>query len=174
VIRPDATVGEKPPPPSTESGACKICLSVDHVPESRRVYVDSRWVAAIFDGLEVPGWIVLSLRRHAEGFSAMTPAEASTLGPVVSRLAGAIEVATGAERVYLAGFGERHPHLHLLLAPRGAEVPHERRHAALLLNPDSYLDVPEAELAGERIRRALSQHPADDAERAGRSSEAGP
>ena len=73
-----------------------------------------------------------------------------------ARLSGAIEQATGAERVYLQVYGETFRHWHVLLSARGAEIPLEHRHAAFHPHMSEYVDVAAAEAAGRRIAEAVA------------------
>ncbi|HVM39945.1 MAG TPA: HIT family protein, partial [Acidimicrobiia bacterium] len=70
------------------------------------------------DGFEVPGWVFVELNRHAEGPWSLEPAEAATLGPLLTQVSQAVRSVTGAERVYWMAYGELMPHFHVLVAPR--------------------------------------------------------
>lgn len=139
-----------------EAGSCAICAMVSAPPTDGWAYDDEDWVAGTLAGLEIPGWIVLSLRRHAVETAPLTDGEAEGLGRAVGRLTAAIEQATGAERVYLQTYGERERHWHMLLSARGAEVPPEHRHTALFAHREKYIDVDDAELVLGRIRRIVA------------------
>jgi diadenosine tetraphosphate (Ap4A) HIT family hydrolase len=140
---------------------CAICDFVTSAAPASRVYEDAQWVAGILDGVEVPGWIVLGLRRHATDAWGMNPAEAATFGPLVARLSQAIQNATDAERVYLVAYGENAHHWHVMLTSRDASVPAEHRHAAMWSHRDAYVDTAGAVAAAERIRAALDAREAD-------------
>jgi len=135
---------------------CTICAMVNGEPLGGWVYQDENWAAGTLDGLEVPGWIVLALRRHATDAAPLTEAEGETLGPIVRLLSSAIVKATGAPRVYLQSYGEQQPHWHLLIAARGADVPLEHRHAAFLTNRAKYIDVGPATETVRRVRAGVS------------------
>jgi diadenosine tetraphosphate (Ap4A) HIT family hydrolase len=106
-------------------------------------------------GFEVPGWIVIALRRHTTVPAPLTKAEASGLGEVIRLASASVQEATGAERIYLQSYGENHSHWHLLVSPRGAEIPPEHRHTQLFVNRDRYVDIDQAAAALVRIRRAI-------------------
>ena len=80
---------------------CEICEreGSEQEPVGGWVLRTERWSACVAPGFEVPGWLFLELRRHAEGPMGMDQAEAAELGPLLARLTGAIQAATGAERV---------------------------------------------------------------------------
>ena len=133
---------------------CRVCRFVESSPAGGWIHDDEHWRASVMPGLEIPGWIIVALRRHAVGATAMTPGEASSLGPVVADLTSAIQSATGAERVYLLAYGEELPHWHVLLAARGAHVPSEHRYAAFWDHRAEYVDPARAEEAAGAIRTA--------------------
>lgn len=110
---------------------CLICASED-IPEDAVVFRDDLWAAELFPGYEVPGWVVLRTRRHAEGLTALDPDELDTLGRRARDLVAALTDVTGAPATYLLAFGENHRHFHLLVAARGEDVPGERRFGDIL------------------------------------------
>ena len=71
------------------------------------------------------GHLVLMTRRHASDFANLTPAEAQTIGLLISRLSSALKTCTGAEKVYEFFYGEVTPHLHVLLMARYPGTPEE-------------------------------------------------
>jgi diadenosine tetraphosphate (Ap4A) HIT family hydrolase len=123
----------------------------------------------------VRGWVVVYLRRHAAGLTDMSAAELRSMGPTLATAASAIERVLEPERVYSLMFGENVPHVHVVLVPRGKDVPPEHRSAALHVNAKLYADPQRAQEVAQRIRRALdgaspedhSTHPAQP--HAGRS-----
>jgi hypothetical protein len=107
-------------------------------------------------GFEVPGWLFLELRRHADGPMGMETAEAGELGGLLARLSAAIAGATGAERVYVIAFGELYPHFHLVLLPRMPFAPPDETGPALFLKREDLADPPAAADMALRICRELS------------------
>ncbi|MEB3318666.1 MAG: diadenosine tetraphosphate hydrolase [Cyanobacteriota bacterium] len=69
------------------------------------------------------GWLLLDARRHLGGPLDFTDAEARAWGPAVRHASQLVRRLTGCDRVYLIGFGEGAPHLHLHLLPRFAADP---------------------------------------------------
>lgn len=134
---------------------CHICAVVGAEPLGGWVYRDEHWAAGVHPGAEVPGWIVLSQRRHAEGSAAMSEAEAVGFGTVVASLSQAITEVCRAERVYLLSFGELNPHWHLLLAGRGTDVAAADRGPQLWQRRQQYLDPEAARAAALQMRRLL-------------------
>jgi len=151
-----SNASEHPEPAAANAERCGLCAYLDSSPLAGWVYEDDLWKAGIYPTNEVPGWIALVLRRHAEATSELREDEARSLGPALARLSGAIEQATGAERVYLQVYGETFRHWHVLLSARGAEIPLEHRHAAFHPHMAEYVDVPAAAAAGRRIADALA------------------
>jgi len=91
------------------------------------VFRDELWAAEIVPGYEVPGWYILRVRRHAERITGLDDDELGTFSYRARDLVAAVTEVTGAEATYLLVFGENYPHFHVLVAPRGADVPPERR-----------------------------------------------
>jgi diadenosine tetraphosphate (Ap4A) HIT family hydrolase len=143
---------------------CAICAMVDAEPAAGWAYQDETWVAGILAGLEVPGWIVLALRRHAEETAPLSELEAANLGPAIRRLSAAVEDVTDAERVYLQAYGEKERHWHLLISARGTEIPPEHRHVSLFAHRQEYVDVAAAHQVLDRLRTALATATGTDAQ----------
>ena len=137
---------------------CEICQreASDEEPPGGWVLRTEHWSACVAPGFEVPGWLFLELRRHAEGPMAMDSAEAGELGGLLARLSGAVQSATGAERVYVLAFGELYPHFHLLLVPRMPYAPPEEAGPALFLRRTELADPPAAAEMALRICRQVA------------------
>jgi diadenosine tetraphosphate (Ap4A) HIT family hydrolase len=140
----------------TDDG-CVICEFVSCVPDEGWVYQDDRWVLGVLSGLEVPGWLVLALRRHAVEATGMDDEEAKAFGPLVAYLTEAMRTATKAERIYLLSYGENAAHWHVLLSPRGADIPPEHRHAEFWRHRSEYIDPTAARDVAARVQAALDQ-----------------
>jgi diadenosine tetraphosphate (Ap4A) HIT family hydrolase len=134
------------------------CLPCDleQCESSAIIYRDATWSCEIADGYDVPGWFILRLRRHAEGWSGPSAEELADFGPISQRLATAIESATGATGVYFMSFGENYPHFHFLVIARDAELPSESRGAAILGLRAEGRDLEAALIVGNRVRDALA------------------
>ncbi len=88
------------------------------------VYRDAWWEVAHHTGAWTdPGELIVKARRHVASMSALTSAEAASLGPVLSAAVGAIERVVRPERVYVASYNERVRHVHFFLLPRTASLP---------------------------------------------------
>jgi diadenosine tetraphosphate (Ap4A) HIT family hydrolase len=146
---------------------CAICAMIRAEPAAGWAYADRSWVGGTLAGLEVPGWVVLGLRRHADDAAPLTSEEAADLGPAIRRVSAAIVEATGAERVYLQAYGERETHWHLLISARGAEIPPEHRHVAFFTHRDEYIDEAAAAAVIDRLRAILADESAVGSEAAG-------
>ncbi|MDQ3757334.1 MAG: hypothetical protein M3394_05760, partial [Actinomycetota bacterium] len=99
----------------TPMSSCVICEreTTDEEPAGGWVLRTDLWSACVAPGFEVPGWLFLELRRHAEGPMGMEDAEAGELGVLLARLSAAAQAATGAERVYALAYGELFAHFHM-------------------------------------------------------------
>jgi diadenosine tetraphosphate (Ap4A) HIT family hydrolase len=134
------------------------CLPCDleTAESSAVIYRDDTWSCEIADGYDVPGWFILRLRRHAEGWAGPTAGELSGFGPVSQKLAAAIQSATGATGTYFMSFGENYPHFHFLVIARDADLPPDSRGAAILARRADGRDLAEALTVGARVRNLLT------------------
>jgi diadenosine tetraphosphate (Ap4A) HIT family hydrolase len=110
---------------------CLICATED-APEEAVVFRDDLWAAEVVPGYEVPGWLILRARRHAELLTGLDTQELTTFGLRARDLVAAMTEVTGAPATYLLGFGENYRHFHLLVAARGEDVPADRRTGEIL------------------------------------------
>lgn len=141
------------------SGDCLICerASGEREPVGGYIHRDAIWSVCVADGFEVPGWLFVELHaRHAEGPWSLRPAEAATLGPMLTRVSQAIRGCTGAERVYWMAFGELMPHFHVLLTPRLPDTPADQRSAALFAAREELRDVERAAALAADLRAAMA------------------
>ena len=141
--------------------ACQICEreTSEDEPLGGWVLRTEHWSACVADGFEVPGWLFLELRRHAEGPMAMDGPEASELGPLLVQLTAGIERATQAEKVYVLAFGEMFPHFHLLLLPRMPFAPPELTGPSLFLQREQLIDREAAAEVALHVCRSVTTQP---------------
>lgn len=137
------------------TSACLPC-DLDGADAAAVVYRDDTWSCEVGDGFDVPGWFVLRLRRHAEGWSGPTAAELAGFGPVSQRITAAIQEVTGAPTVYFMSFGENHPHFHFLVIARDADLGPERRGAGILALVREHRDLGASLAVASRVRTALT------------------
>ena len=110
----------------SDEDSCLICAS-EAAPAEAVIFRDQHWAAEVVAGYEVPGWVILRSRRHAERITALTDDELASLGFRARDLVAAVSTVMDAPATYLMVFGENYPHFHVLVAARGADVPVERR-----------------------------------------------
>ena len=115
----------------SDEGACAICAT-ERGPSEAVIFRDEHWAAEVVAGYEVPGWVILRARRHAERITALGDEELASFGFRARDLVAAVSTVMDAPATYLMVFGENHPHFHVLIAPRGADVPVERRGGDIL------------------------------------------
>ena len=77
----------------------------------------------------LPGWLVLVARRHLTAVDELTEAEALELGSLLRRGSRALKEVVGCEKTYVLQFAEhsQHPHVHVHVVPRMADMPAEYR-----------------------------------------------
>lgn len=144
--------------PKSGSPDCAVCDLLDGPEPTKETWLidEPFWFACVYPGIEVPGWVVCGLRRHAEGPDSLNAEEAGSLGFVLRRLATAIRSATQAERVYTVAFGEASAHWHFMLVPRAANAPPERRGPSLILDRKNLIDMEGTQTTAVMIRKELS------------------
>lgn len=110
---------------------CLLCATED-CDEADIVFRDELWAAEIVSGYEVPGWVILRVRRHAERLTGLSTAELDVYGYRLRDLVAAVSDVMAAPVTYQLVFGENYPHFHVLVTPRGDDVPADRRAGDLL------------------------------------------
>ena len=133
---------------------CAICRA-ESLPDDAVVLRDDRWAAEVLDGYEVPGWVVLRVRRHAERITALDDLELAELGARARDVVAAVSEVMGAPATYLMVFGENYPHFHMLVAARGDDVPPENRGGSIVGLRDSRRDRAAALALVPALRAAL-------------------
>lgn len=117
---------------------------------------DETWSCEVAQGYEVPGWFILRLRRHAEGWDELTPAELAEFGIRCQQLSSAIKHVIADAHVYFMSFGENYPHFHFLVTARGADIPPESRGGNILHLRESHGDMISALALVPALRAALA------------------
>lgn len=117
--------------PSQRQDDCLICTTED-ADEECVVFRDELWAAEIVSGYDVPGWVILRTRRHTERITGLSDEELDTFGSRARDLVAAVSDVMGAPATYLLVFGESYPHFHVLVTPRGEDVPGDRRAGDIL------------------------------------------
>ena len=110
---------------------CLLC-DMEEAGDSAVVFRDDLWAAEVVPGFDVPGWIVLRARRHAERITGLHEQELASLGRRARDLVAAVTEVAAAPATYFLVFGENYPHYHALITPRGDDVPPERRAGDIL------------------------------------------
>lgn len=133
------------------------CLPCDleSADDAAVVYRDETWSCDVAEGYDVPGWFILRLRRHAEGWDGLTAQEAAGFGVVSKRIAAAIQAATGAPTVYFMSFGENYPHFHFLVITRPEDLAQEFKGAGILALRATHRDLASSLETASTVRQAL-------------------
>ena len=134
--------------------ACLPC-DLEDADAAAVVYRDDTWSCEVAEGYDVPGWFILRLRRHAEGWSGPTADEMATFGPVSQKIATAVRAATGATGIYFLSFGENYPHFHFLVTARPADLPPQHRGAGILATRAGSSDMAQSLTVAADVRAAL-------------------
>ena len=78
-------------------------------------------------GTSLEGWLVLVVRRHITTVADLSDEEAGELGPLIKRVSSALQAVVGCPKTYVVQFAEheQHPHVHVHVIPRAADLAHE-------------------------------------------------
>lgn len=115
--------------------------------------------AWILPGCEYPGWYVVQVNRHAEGYLAFTAAEAAAVGEANWMLARAVHSVTGINRSYQYAIGEVNPHFHMLIGPppQRAVERGKRLLAGIITREAPYLDSAQSYEVAARVASAVTE-----------------
>ena len=111
-------------------------------------------VHPIVGGGAVPGWLIVAPRRHVEQLDALTSDELAELMPLASRVGAALRASTPCEKLYLALFAEKVPHLHVHLIARPPSLAEELR-GPKIFAAEARADPQAIALVAEAVRAAL-------------------
>jgi diadenosine tetraphosphate (Ap4A) HIT family hydrolase len=139
----------------TEAG-CLICEQ-ETADDANIVWRDDLFACEITPGFEVPGWVVVRVRRHTVGWPGLTDDELAVIGRRIADTVAASAEVSGAPKVYVMTFGEAFPHFHGLIAPRGEEVPPELRTARILDRRQTDIDIPASQAYLPALRAAYER-----------------
>ncbi len=98
--------------------ACQIVSGARTVPGGI-IAENAWWLADHCIGNHGAGAIVIKTRAHRENFWELSPNEAASLGPFLQQMTQAMQMALGAERIYINSWVDQPPyHIHFVLQPR--------------------------------------------------------
>jgi diadenosine tetraphosphate (Ap4A) HIT family hydrolase len=87
---------------------------------SHIVFEDARFLVEAAEFCAVPGYLILRLKSEATTLSVLDAEVAGALGRLLAVVVAELELAAGAERVYLLTFAEQDRRFHVHLLPRAA------------------------------------------------------
>jgi diadenosine tetraphosphate (Ap4A) HIT family hydrolase len=138
---------------------CKTCSLLAARDTGQRPPWDSIYRTPFWDVVHaydsaLPGWTVLVLRRHVEAIADLTPEESVELGRLITTVSQALGEVTHCTKTYVMQFAEaaEHPHIHVHIVPRLADLPPERRGPRIF----AYLGVPEDERVPEEVMNRIA------------------
>jgi diadenosine tetraphosphate (Ap4A) HIT family hydrolase len=134
------------------SDGCTICQI--YASRERHVYDDGAWFA--FATGDVPGWVMLASKEHAEGTWGLSAEQAAGLGPAIRAVGRAVKQATAAQRVHTVFLGEHALHFHLGFFPRADGEPPLLDNTPLVGAAQADADPERARALEERIRAMLA------------------
>jgi diadenosine tetraphosphate (Ap4A) HIT family hydrolase len=127
------------------------------------IYEDRLWrLEHAMRPLPMAGWLILKPLRHVESIAGLRPAEAKTLGPLVTRTSKALQRASGVKKVYVGLFAEAKDfaHIHIHLIPRPVRLSPKLRGPlifGLMRTARDRAPLAEAERISEAVRRSLAR-----------------
>ena len=123
------------------------------------LYADARWDVRHLEAPHgVPGWLLLSPRRHVASVAELDDDEAAALGVAVRHVHRTLLRVSGAARVYLAALAEAVPHVHVHLVPR-ADAADAPRGFPLFLRHAEVADPAAVAAISAAMRAALAAAP---------------
>ncbi|WP_374947302.1 hypothetical protein [Agreia sp.] len=125
--------------PFLSEADCLICAS-ETAPDDAVIFRDDLWACEVTPGYEAPGWLILRARDHVVGWNGLSNERLDTFAHQAKRVIAAVTTVTGSAATYLMTFGESYPHFHVLIVPRGEDVPPEHRSANILQLRQQLLD----------------------------------
>jgi diadenosine tetraphosphate (Ap4A) HIT family hydrolase len=134
----------------TAPESCPLCTAISRATPEEIAFEDELWIALTL--LDVPGWLRVMTKRHAEGPWSLTEGEALAMGPVLKSISRAMIGATRAERIHTVSFGEGALHYHYALLPRRPQETPVYSGAPLLERSKSTADLPAARKIAVQIR----------------------
>ncbi len=137
--------------------ACDFCSFADDPPARDAAHLTDHWrVTAHRSALA--GWMLVMPLRHIETLADLTEQEAAELGPILRTAAKVQEREFGALKSYVMQFAEGVKHAHFSVAPRRADLPADRKGAAISAYnaKDEPLSEAERDEIALRIRAAWS------------------
>lgn len=135
---------------------CLLC-TMETADDDAIMFRDDLWAAEIVPGYDVPGWIILRARRHAERITGLNDAELATFAQRTRDVIAAVAEVTGVQTTYLMVFGENYPHFHALITPRGDDVPPQQRAGNILQLRADHIDPEAAAALIPALRAAYHQ-----------------
>ncbi|MHB8421453.1 MAG: HIT family protein [Leptospirales bacterium] len=104
------------------TSGCAVCVIVESDQSGLMVYRNSSVVLYHVQDVDLPGYLILSLVRHAESLASLTMEEVFSLAMVQQTAVKFLQELPDVRKVYLSSFGEVCPHLHVHLFPRTEEM----------------------------------------------------
>jgi diadenosine tetraphosphate (Ap4A) HIT family hydrolase len=102
---------------------CRKHNGQESAPPGGYIYEDAHWmVCHVPAKLGLLGTLFIESRRHFLNYAEMTVEEAASLGGVLKKMYGALNLHTQAERIYQLSTMEGAPHFHCWIVPRRKEV----------------------------------------------------
>jgi diadenosine tetraphosphate (Ap4A) HIT family hydrolase len=122
------------------------------LPIYERLHVHDGWRVS-HGWSSLPGWLVVSARRHVEQLGDLSEAEAISLGRLLRACSAALVDVVGASKTYVMLFSE-HPdfHLHIHIVPRMSSFGDDERAERVF----RFLNVPDGDQVPTAERERLS------------------
>lgn len=110
----------------TNAGSCIACDTIAGRvnPPGGVIYQNEHWlVDHSVSPVMLKGFLIIKTKRHVEDIADLTLSEHSSLADAMARTTKALRDVMSPERLYVASFGESHPHVHWFVVPRTADMP---------------------------------------------------
>jgi len=140
------------------SNSCPLCQGnetpVEELPPRERVHIGSSW-RVIAHRSALPGWLLVTPRRHVESLHELSPAEWQEMGTTLGTASSVLVDTLGCVKTYAMLFAEGMSHVHFSLVPRMADIPADRKGAAV--SAYNSKDEPQSEAERDRVAALLAR-----------------
>jgi diadenosine tetraphosphate (Ap4A) HIT family hydrolase len=145
----------------SSAAGCALCEAAE-AGDQRVVFRAAHWLIGPAEHRGVPGWLMIWSRTHTAGFDAVEGDALREFGELLGETTRALKQVLGAERVYVAVFGDNVEHTHALLMARPPGLDAGRTGVSLLKDFDDLRSADRgrhvAAAVGERLASARTSH----------------
>jgi diadenosine tetraphosphate (Ap4A) HIT family hydrolase len=141
---------------SAECWSCPSLSGERRISPGPFIHVGRYWIVDHAYPTQLPGWLVLVLKRHAEALHELTGEEMVEMGDLIRRASLVLREVIGCEKEYVSCYAEaaHFAHIHVHVIPRAADLPGDLRGPRVfgLLAADDVVPPDEIRALSEALR----------------------